>query len=164
MNNVNFEFYRKRCLPLGLVFSLTGLVFMLPSYYAATRLVSYVSLVGYYFFLIAGSVLIVPLIMTVARELLGFTSEEDRDFKYLWSPLLIGICETILYPTAFFVQQQNFVALWLVIKFASRWNYWQVQKESAARNRLNMYLFGNAVMLIYSYVGYVLLENLSLKF
>jgi hypothetical protein len=52
----------------------------------------------------------------------------------LWSPTLVGLCESFLYPTALIMNHAGFIPLWLGIKVAVRWTGWVGIKETNRKN------------------------------
>ena len=88
---------------------------------------------------------------------------------------LVGITERILYTTALLAGKSGFIAVWLTLKFADRWQEWRrldrqdgaisVQPNEAAGRfppgwgRANIFFVGNALSLIFAFVGAVIIKR-----
>lgn len=85
---------------------------------------------------------------------------------------LVGLCESILYPTAFISERFEFVGVWLAIKGVSQWAGWKEDPEQTcqkvevggdskafrARRRFNAFLVGNALSLMAAGVTWAALK------
>ncbi len=49
--------------------------------------------------------------------------------RNLWPPALLGVCEAVLYPTAFIVGHTDFIGLWLLLKVAGQWPRWGLESS-----------------------------------
>jgi len=99
---------------------------------------------------VAGSTALIGLVLAGLRKLFNLASAEDVVPANLWSPMLLGTCEALLYPTAFLVGQPEFVGVWLAVKVAGQWNYWT--GDYRGRTRFNMFLIGNALSIIVAFL------------
>jgi hypothetical protein len=80
----------------------------------------------------------------------------------LWSPALLGISESLLYPGAILAGKSEFIGVWLAIKVAGNWIQWSGSSdpknpESAyeGRRRFNRFLVGNALSILAAFVTYM---------
>jgi hypothetical protein len=89
--------------------------------------------------------------MTVLLNLHGEETLAD-----LWSPVVVGICESIMYPTALLIGKADFIGVWLAIKVAGQWARWMGEAGASqspeelneGRRRFNRFLVGNAASII----------------
>ena len=110
-----------------------------------------ISIVITHFFIFA-----VSRILRILLNLHGRETQAD-----IWSPTLIGVCETILYPTVLFLGKAEFIGVWLAVKVAGQWVRWKGDLPQTAernslyfealnegRRRFNAFLVGNALSII----------------
>ena len=101
----------------------------------------------------------------------------------LLSPAFVGLCESIMYPTALVMMKGEFIAAWLALKVVGQWVRWG--GESAAegtpanddrhdgdeatasanqgRRRFNRFLVGNALQVVAGVLTYGVLKVLALR-
>jgi len=81
----------------------------------------------------------------------------------LWSPTVVGVCESIMYPTALLMGQGDFIGLWLALKVAGQWVRWRgepekktetLEERNEGRRRFNRFLVGSALSVILAGVTY----------
>ena len=78
--------------------------------------------------------------------------------KNLWPPALLGVCEGVLYPTAFLVGHAEFIGFWLLLKVAGQWPRWGLDSSQQkrpdddslheGRRRYYQFLIGNALAVL----------------
>jgi len=80
--------------------------------------------------------------------------EEIRPF--LHTPKILGLLESILYTTAFLIGKYEFISVWLVIKVAGSFKREfksNDQGEQYEREKYNIFLIGNGLLILFSYIG-----------
>jgi len=163
------RFFLTRCLPYVAVWILVGIIVWvwmpaLPPWinYAGSRLPPnhLGRLIALYAFLIAGSTLIINPVIAGIRKLFKFDAGADVDFENLWPALLVGNCEAVLYPTSLIINKPEFIGVWLALKVAGHWKFWE--KGYKGRNRFNMFLIGNSFSIAFAFVGSLLIRALVL--
>lgn len=95
------------------------------------------------------------------------TSESIPD---IWSSTFVGLCESVMYPTALLVGKSEFIAFWLAIKVAAGWLRWtgidtnrskqggKLTDLNEARRHFNRFLVGNALSIMAAVVTYGFLK------
>ena len=78
--------------------------------------------------------------------------------RNLWPPALLGVCEGVLYPTAFLVGHAEFIGFWLLLKVAGQWPRWGLDASQEkrldddalheGRRRYYQFLIGNALAVL----------------
>lgn len=98
--------------------------------------------------------------METIRKLIYFSAKYKK--SNLWPPVIIGLCESIMYPVTLLAGEPNFIGIWLLFKAASQWARWgQVASTNANmkniseadlsdenRRRYMHFLIGNAFSII----------------
>ncbi len=72
----------------------------------------------------------------------------QKNAKPLTVPL--GIAERALYTTGFLIGLPEIISIWLALKVAVRWSVWNHKNR---RNTYNLFLIGNALSVLLSYLG-----------
>lgn len=85
-----------------------------------------------------------------------------------WSPTLVGICESVMYPTSLLLNKAEFIGVWLAVKVAGQWVRWKregsglgqtTEQENLGRRRFNRFLFGNALSIICAVLTWAALKK-----
>ena len=63
---------------------------------------------------------------------------------------ILGIVERLLYTTSLMIGVPQWIAVWLALKVAVAWSRWQ---EKETRGLYNLFLIGNALSLIFGFIG-----------
>lgn len=79
----------------------------------------------------------------------------------MWSPTLVGICESVMYPMALFIGKPEFIGVWLAVKVAGQWVRWKgdagqsaasgdfdIERLNEGRRRFNGFLVGNSLSIM----------------
>jgi hypothetical protein len=81
----------------------------------------------------------------------------------LYSPAVLGVMESILYPTVLIAGHFEFIGLWVALKVAGQWIRWRgeppralgaiddkkrVEEMNEGRRRFNRFLVGNALAIM----------------
>lgn len=134
---------------------------------------------------IAGGILLLSIVIThlvifgasrLLRSLLklhGYDTHAD-----MWSPALVGITESIMYPMSFFLGEPDFIGVWLAVKVAGQWVRWKgdaeqaqkrtssesdIEKLNEGRRRFNGFLVGNALSIMMGVITWGALKMWTLK-
>jgi len=115
-------------------------------------------LVGIYLISIFVSHLVIFIASRLMHRLLDLSQEDTR--ADLWSPALVGLCESIMYPTVLLIDKAEFIGVWLAVKVAGQWVRWGSESPSnlsksetremlnEGRRRFNRFLVGNALSIM----------------
>jgi hypothetical protein len=89
-------------------------------------------------------------VLAALLRLTGDTTAADA-----WSPAVVGVCESVLYPASLLLNKPEFIGVWLAIKVAGQWARWSGDRVEGApsdldalnqgRRRFNAFLVGNAI-------------------
>jgi hypothetical protein len=101
------------------------------------------------------------LIAYVLRRLDDWFELVDRNPppKNLLPPASLGLCESVLYPSAWILGHAEFIGVWLALKVVGDWPRWGTHGEDPdaldeGRRRYTRFLIGNALMLMAGAVTY----------
>ena len=103
---------------------------------------------GYFVSTVVGGVL---LWIIIDKYLWGYISKEHNIEKKSSATFSVplGICERLLYTTAFLIGAHQWVGVWLAIKVAVQWHRW----SHAQRGIDNIFLIGNSISILVSVAG-----------
>jgi len=95
----------------------------------------------------------------------------DDSHADMWSPALVGISESVMYPTALFLGKPEFIGVWLAVKVAGQWVRWKgdagqsptssesdIEKLNEGRRRFNGFLVGNSLSIMSGTATWVALK------
>jgi hypothetical protein len=107
--------------------------------------------------------------LLVTKHLFVLASPTFRR-RNLWPPALLGLLESVLYPTAFLIGRTDFIGLWLLLKVAGQWPRWTRETSTAedgdavdeGRRRYYQFLIGNALSVGLAAVSYAVMKMLVL--
>ena len=68
-----------------------------------------------------------------------------------WVPQITGVVERILFISALLMGHASFIGVWLAVKTASQWKFWNEEKT---RTRFQIFLIGNGLSILYAATGY----------
>lgn len=111
-------------------------------------------LLAIYVFTMLGSHLLTFFSLVVLRRITGFATTVEYEPRNAWLPILVGFCESILYPTAWLVGKLEFVGFWVALKTAGQWKAWQDGQNHAGRRRFLVFLIGSALSLLFASLGF----------
>ena len=77
--------------------------------------------------------------------------EEIRPF--LRTPQVLGLLESILYTTACLIEKYEFISVWLLLKVAGSFKREFKSAEHFERQKFNIFLIGNGLLILFSFVG-----------
>lgn len=115
-----------------------------------------------------GGVLILSIVFThlvifAASRLLRLLLKLHGDETHadMWSPALVGISESFMYPIVLFLGKPEFIGVWLAVKVAGQWVRWKgdagqssssgdsdLEKLNEGRRRFNAFLVGNSLSIM----------------
>lgn len=113
----------------------------------------------------------------VSRSLRSILNLKGKDTNAdMFSPALVGICESIMYPMSFFVGEPKFIGVWLAVKVAGQWVRWkgddkkdkletdiETETLNEGRRRFNGFLVGNAVSIMFGVITWGVIKIWVLK-
>lgn len=111
-----------------------------------------------YAFTMFGSHILTYFPLVGLRCLTGLNKAVEYDRRNAWLPILVGFCESILYPTAWLVDRPDFIAFWIALKTAGQWKAWQNGAEHEGRRRFLVFLIGSALSLLFASLGFWLMK------
>ncbi len=79
-----------------------------------------------------------------------------------WPPVLVGYCESVLYPTSLLMGYGAFIGLWLTLKTSVQWKRWQ--EETQGRHHFQKFLVGNALSIGFGISAFWLIQYLGMMF
>lgn len=79
------------------------------------------------------------------------------DSSVLWPPVMVGIAESVLYPTALLMGAREFIGVWLALKVIGGWGGW-TSATPEARNRVQRFLFNSSLSLAFGVLTYGLVK------
>lgn len=117
-------------------------------------------LLGLYAFIIVVTHLIIYYSLLCVRLLFDLIPKKEMSAKNIWPPILVGFCESILYPTSFLVGKPEFIAIWLALKTAGQWKLWQEGHKDLYEGRryFQMFLIGNALSVAFGLLAFGLIR------
>ena len=104
--------------------------------------------------------LIVHPVLYFLKLLFNLKSEKEFKPANRWPPVLVGFCESVMYPIAFLIGRYEFIGVWLAVKVAGGWDSWRTGNEG--RNRFQMFLIGNALSISLGFLTFVLISVFAL--
>jgi hypothetical protein len=114
---------------------------------------------GFFYALFIGQLLI-PMVTELMYDLVD--PEFKGKFKHKWQPYIVGLIERSLYILSLLGGHAAFIALWVGLKVGIpyfRWTDPAADKDEIAKGRtlfMNS-LYGNALSILYSVVGYLII-------
>jgi hypothetical protein len=161
------RFFLRRCLPYVAAWILVGIIvwFCMPplpqwmNYPGLKLQPNHLGrLLALYAFLIAGSTLIINPLIAGIRKLFKLDAPDDVLYENIWPAMLVGSCEAVLYPTSLIINKPEFIGVWLALKVAGHWKFWE--EGHKGRNRFNMFLIGNSFSIVIAFLGSHLIRAL----
>ena len=125
-------------------------------------------LLGYAVAIVGGQI-VIGLTINILWSKLG-TPRKKRHGA--WHSMILGTTEIILYVAALKTGNAQFIAVWLGLKTVIKWRHWEsdiaIPHENGAptwvlgRNAYNLFLLGNALVLLFAAVGWKLIYFASI--
>ena len=122
----------------------------------------YASVIGYGFSVFAEAILVKSLVETLWDCIAPQSSSNPQNRPPLWQGDALARIEGVLYVAFLQLGLGNLIGVWLVLKVAGHWKRWvddgdeQTQRPDG-RSVFNIFLIGNALTVLYSFVGFKLI-------
>ena len=125
----------------------------------------YAAVIGYGFSVFAGAILVKSLVETL-WDCIAPQSSTSR--PQLWQGDALARIEGVLYVALLQLDLGNMIGVWLILKVAGHWKRWmedgdEQTKRPDGRSVFNIFLIGNALSVLYSFVGFKLIEWIAAK-
>lgn len=111
-------------------------------------------LLALYVFTMFGSHVVTFFSLVGLRRLAELAQPVEYEARNAWLPILVGFCESILYPTAWLVGRLEFIGFWIALKTAGQWKAWQNGDDHQGRRRFLVFLIGSALSLLFASLGF----------
>jgi len=134
-----------------------GIILLVFSFVFFGNLKPWIQLISIIMLMMMISHLVIHFFMHIVRRLFDLTEEDEYKKINQWPPILVGFCESILYPVAFIIGKPEFIGIWLAIKVAGSWDKWKGEKRES-RNQFQKFLIGNALSIIFGFLTYALIK------
>lgn len=129
----------------------------------------YAQVIGYFFAVVIGDLLI-KLVVDRLWECIRPKQLDDPQ-KYRpdkWQPRLVGVIERVLYVATLQFGKGEFIGFWLALKVAGQWTRWSKEPQTGekiphGRSIYQNFLIGNALSVLYAFVGFRVIEWISLR-
>ena len=122
----------------------------------------YAPVIGYGFSVFAEAILVKSLVETLWDCIAPQSSSNPQNRPPLWQGDALARIEGVLYVAFLQLGLGNLIGVWLVLKVAGHWKRWvddgdeQTQRPDG-RSVFNIFLIGNALTVLYSFVGFKLI-------
>ena len=122
----------------------------------------YAQLIGYGFSVFAEAILVKNLVETLWDCLAPGASTDSRIRPHAWQGEALARIEGVLYVAFLQLGLGQLIGLWLVLKVAGQWKRWlddgdEKTERPDGRAVFNIFLIGNALTILYSFVGFKLI-------
>lgn len=89
------------------------------------------------------------------------TFDAKKREPFSWLPRRVGIIERFLYTSAIIFNQLALIGIWLALKIIGEWNdkYSRPPQEEVGRVRVNIFLVGNGLSLVFGILGGILFRT-----
>ncbi len=159
------EFSKKWHIILGTIFIIGVILFGISIIFNLPKTLKSISLVvGILLFSAPQIHYITFIFLCKIRPLYDLHQTEDN--KNHFPAAITGLFESIMYPIAILYCYPEFIGLWLAIKVAADWVAWGSDKRkrngsnAEGRRRFHHFLVGNALVIILSFITYLILKLL----
>jgi len=125
----------------------------------------YAAVIGYGFSVFAEAILVKSLVETLWDCI---APSDSKSRPRLWQGDALARIEGVLYVALLQLGLGNLIGVWLILKVAGQWKRWmddgdeQTQRPDG-RSVFNIFLIGNALTVLYSFVGFKLIEWIEAK-
>ena len=119
--------------------------------------------IGYLFSVLVGH-FFVAMVADQMWQSIGWKPAKSARFRPdAWQPRVLGVIERFLYTSSLLVGKAEFIGFWLAVKVAGQWKRWSEDQESdgvhvSGRSIYQNFLIGNGLSILFSIVGYKLIE------
>jgi len=122
----------------------------------------YAHVIGYGFSVFAGAILVKSLVETLWDCIAPDSSDKPQVRQPPWQGDAIARIEGVLYVAFLQLGLGQLIGLWLILKVAGQWKRWmddgdEKTQRPDGRSVFNIFLIGNALSVLYSFVGFKLI-------
>ena len=122
----------------------------------------YASVIGYGFSVFAEAILVKSLVETLWDCIAPQSSSGPQNRPQLWQGDALARIEGVLYVALLQLDLGNLIGVWLVLKVAGQWKRGmddgdEKTQRPDGRSVFNIFLIGNALSVLYSFVGFKLI-------
>ena len=112
---------------------------------------------GYFISVLGGHFVIRPINNWMRQEKDRLSPQNSQEDQGGLLSGLVGLTERILFTTVLLAHHPEFIGLWLTLKFAGRWREWQPDTPGGW-GRVNIFLVGNALSILFSFIGATIIK------
>jgi len=122
----------------------------------------YAPVIGYGFSVFAEAILVKSLVETLWDCIVPQSSSNPQNRPQFWQGDALARIEGVLYVAFLQLGLGNLIGVWLVLKVAGQWKRWmddgdEKTQRPDGRSVFNIFLIGNALSVLYSFVGFKLI-------
>jgi hypothetical protein len=122
----------------------------------------YAHLIGYGFSVFAAAILVKSVVETLWECIAPESSTNPQVRPNPWQGDALARIEGVLYVACLELGQSHLIGIWLVLKVAGHWKRWmddgdEGKEQPDGRSVFNIFLIGNALSILYSFVGFKLI-------
>jgi hypothetical protein len=122
----------------------------------------YAPIIGYGFSVFAEAILVKSLVETLWDSVSPGSSSNPRFRPQLWQGDALARVEGALYVAFLQLGLGQLIGFWLALKVAGQWKRWMDDGDEKTqmpdgRTTLHVFLIGNALSILYSFVGFKLI-------
>lgn len=123
----------------------------------------YAYVIGYGFSVIVGAILVKSLVETLWDCIAPGSSENPRVRQPPWQGDALARIEGVLYIAFLQLGLGQLIGVWLILKVVGQWKRWmddgdEKTERPDGRSVFNIFLIGNALTVLYSFVGFKLID------
>lgn len=122
----------------------------------------YAHVIGYGFSVFAAAILVKSLVETLWDCIAPDSSSNPQIRQSPWQGDALARIEGVLYVAFLQLGLGQLIGLWLMLKVAGQWKRWmddgdEKTQKPDGRSVFNIFLIGNALSMLYSFVGFKLI-------
>ena len=123
----------------------------------------YAPVIGYGFSVFAEAILVKSLVETLWDCIAPESSTTPKNRPQMWQGDALARIEGVLYVALLQLGLGSLIGVWLILKVGGHWKRWmddgdEQTKRPDGRSVFNIFLIGNAMSVLYSFVGFKLIE------
>jgi len=123
----------------------------------------YAPVIGYGFSVFAEAILVKSVVETLWDCIVPNSADKPQVRPPVWQGDALDRIEGVLYVAFLQIGLGSMIGLWLVLKVAGQWKRWMDDGDEKAerpdgRSVFNIFLIGNALTMLYSFVGFKLIQ------
>ena len=122
----------------------------------------YAPVIGYGFSVFAEAILVKSLVETLWNCIVPQSSSSPQNRPQLWQGDALARIEGVLYVAFLQLGLGGLIGVWLILKVVGQWKRWmddgdEKTQRPDGRSVFNIFLIGNALSVLYSFVGFKLI-------